>query len=138
MYALRTSIARWLLAVMLATVFSPSFGWELVDGAVPHAHQASLAEAVGDHADHHGHLAATLPAHDHDAPAADACPGCGDCPDPQHSCCPGHVLGHLPASLHAQGVFVLALGDSFALDGAARRFSSRIPEGLERPPRAAA
>ena len=48
------------------------------------------------------------------------------------------LLGHLPASLRAVGVAVLALNDSFALDGAAARFSSRIPEGLERPPRAAA
>ena len=146
MSAFRTLIARWLLAVMLATVFSPSFGWELVDGAVPHAH--SEQAAVGDEhpADHHAHGVASASASTHDATAAhagDDCAGCADmavadCSDPQHHCCPGHVLGHLPASLRAVGVAVLALNDSFALDGAAARFSSRIPEGLERPPRAAA
>ncbi len=144
MSAFRTLIARWLLAVMLATVFSPSFGWELVDGAVPHAHPAQAADADDHHADHHAHMGAAAATHDAAAGhAADDCAGCGDlasgeCSDMQHHCCPGHVLGHLPASLRAVGVFVLAMNDSFALDGAAARFSTRIPEGLERPPRAAA
>jgi hypothetical protein len=144
MSALRTLIARWLLAVMLATVFSPSFGWELVEGAVPHAHSEQAADGEEHHADHHDHGLASTSMHAANAlHAADDCSGCGDltagdCSDGQHHCCPGHVLGHLPASLRAVGVFVLALNDSFALDGAAARFSTRIPEGLERPPRAAA
>lgn len=144
MSALRARIARWLLAVMLATVFSPSFGWELVEGGVPHVHVEQGADVDDHHAGHHDH---GLPSTSMDAAsalhAADDCSGCGDltagdCSDAQHHCCPGHVLGHLPASLRAVGVFVLALNDSFALDGAAARFSTRIPEGLERPPRAAA
>lgn len=136
MSAFRTTLARCLLAVMLLTVFSPGFGWELVEGVAPHAHPVAA-----EMHEHDGHMAHdVMPGDSH---AADECSGCdvlvaGDCGEQLHHCCPGHVLGHLPGSFYAASVAFAAPGNAFALDGAASRFSSRIPEGLERPPRAAA
>jgi len=122
-------IARLLLLVMLSTVFSPSFGWEMVDAVSPHEH--GTAVVVEDHSGHDDHADhASLAAHDEHAAAA--------CDDQDHHCCPGHVIGHLLGGLGAAGLAVMALADSFALDGHADRFASRIPEGLERPPRVAA
>lgn len=115
-------IARLLLLVMLSTVFSPSFGWEMVDAAAPHEHgMVSYESAV--HSGHDGH--APLAAQD-------------DCDDQDHHGCAGHILGHLPGGLGASGMAVMVTADSFALDGHADRFASRVPEGLERPPRASA
>lgn len=120
-------ISRCLLLIMLATVFSPSFGWEAVQAVAEHEHSAMAADV-----DHHA-------AHD------TLCTGSGcdvqgeaPCADSQHHCCPGHQLGHLPGGVTAAQVLGLPLvlrligGDSDA------RFSSRVPEGLERPPRSAA
>ena len=42
MRAFRHLIARLVLAVMLATVFSPSFGWEMLEGMTPHDASATL------------------------------------------------------------------------------------------------
>lgn len=121
-------IARLLLLVMLSTVFSPSFGWEMVDAAAPHEHGA-LSVGVEEHSGHDGHSGhAAVAAHDDQAA----------CDDQDHHCCPGHVLGHLPGGLGTSGLAVMATADSFALDGHADRFASRVPDGLERPPRAAA
>lgn len=136
MFALRTFLARWLLAIMLATVFSPSFGWELVDGALPHAHPAAAGEDLHAHgqspADHE-----EASAHSQGTNECNGCTGpvAAACDDIQHHCCPGHVLGHLPASLGAHAVFVLTPASSLARIGQSARFSSRVPEGLERPPR---
>lgn len=118
-------IARLLLLVMLSTVFSPSFGWEMVDAASPHEHGVSSV-GVDEHAGHEGHGALAV----HDDQAA--------CDDQDHHCCPGHILGHLPGSLGGSGLAVMVTADSFALYGHADRFASRVPEGLERPPRVAA
>jgi len=112
-------ITRLLLLVMLSTVFSPSFGWEIVDGVAPHEH--GVSSAGGE--EHSGHdMHAAVAGHD----------------EQDHHCCPGHILGHLPGGLGASGLAVMVTADSFALDGHADRFASRVPEGLERPPRAAA
>ncbi len=124
MRAFARFVSRCLLFIMLATVFSPSFGWEAVDGMAAHEH-ATAHEMGMAHGD----------AHD-----------CDDCPgheaatggDLDHHCCPGHVLGHFPGGLQAGLNFMLPQAGSVAVDGPARRFSSRIPEGLERPPRSAA
>ncbi len=118
-------ISRLLLLVMLSTVFSPSFGWELLDATAPHEHGA-LSAGDDEHSGHDGHATAAV----HDDQAA--------CDDQAHHCCPGHILGHLPGGLTASGLAVMAMTDSFALDGQADRFASRIPDGLERPPKAAA
>lgn len=118
MHALLRKISRLVLLVMLATVFSPSFGWEAAESAASHKHASAPAHAAhGD--DHHGGPATE--------PAA--------CADTHHHCCPGHQLGHLP------GGIVDRLQPSLSKDGpdlsgnTTSRFTSRVPEGLERPPR---
>jgi len=125
MHALLRTLSRWLLLVMLTTVLSPSFGWEAVQGMETHD------DMGGMHAMHE----AAPAVHDD----CDGCPGHeapADCADTLHHCCPGHVLGHLPAGIGES--FSLALPDSGRATphGLEQRFSSRIPEGLERPPRA--
>lgn len=121
-------ITRLLLLVMLSTVFSPSFGWEIVDGVAPHEHGVSSAGGE-EHSGHDGHdMHAAVAGHDEQVA----------CDEQDHHCCPGHILGHLPGGLGASGLAVMVTADSFALDGHADRFASRVPEGLERPPRAAA
>ena len=128
------AISRYLLLVMLATVFSPSFGWEALEG-MPAPAQAVMA-AQDDHHDH----AAMADMHDHDMAACDGSldHDSGPCNDLQHHCCPGHVLGHLPGGLSSGLQLPVPDADSVVLDGQLRPFSSHIAEGLERPPRAAA
>ena len=118
MQALLRKISRIVLLVLLATVFSPSFGWEAAESMAAHEHASPAAhQAHGD---------------DHHAPAADGCAST------QHHCCPGHQLGHL------QGGIVDALrlpmpAQTADLSGnIVSRFTSRVPEGLERPPRVSA
>ena len=127
-------VSRLLIMIMLLTVFSPSFGWESAGGMAAHEHPAALADDHGHDGghDHHGH----------EAPG-DACPGCGDhaqpaCDDGQHHCCPGHVLGHMPGGLTAGFSLPTPDGDNALVDARQGSFSSRIPDGLERPPRTAA
>jgi len=126
MHALLRLVSRYLLLVMLATVFSPSFGWEAVQGMEAHDDMAAMQVHDG------GALAADeacsdCPGHEHDS-----------CPDTLHHCCPGHVLGHLPGSI-ADGLSLAVPSDgSAAVDAAKNRFSTRTPDGLERPPRASA
>lgn len=115
---------RFLVMVMLLTVLSPKFGWESVSAAEAHAHTAGLAhdEMPGHQA--HGDC------HEHDAAMND---DMGD-----HHCCPGHVLGHLLGGVGTTpGLPQAGKGPALPSDHAVR-FSSRTPEGLERPPRAAA
>lgn len=127
MSVLFRQISRCLLLIMLATVFSPSFGWEAAQAVAEHEHSAIAVDA-DDHAAH-------------DVLCVGG--GCGEqdatpCADSQHHCCPGHQLGHLPGGVSAAQflgvppVLHLIVGDADA------RFSSRVPEGLERPPRSAA
>jgi hypothetical protein len=119
-------LSRVILMVMLATVLSPDFGWALVEGSQPHDDAATLrlieAEAALPQADCHAHE------------AVDAAGGA----DAAHHCCPGHVLGHLLGGVAETGPLLLATGDARPLERDAGAFSSRIPDGLERPPRAAA
>lgn len=115
-------VFRLLLVVMLMTVLSPKFGWDAVSAVVPHAHAEEAAHAMADaDPDCHGH---------HDS--YDGVPEGGG------HCCPGHVLGHLPGSVSGIAMLHPVVAGAFAGAGADTRFSSRIPEGLERPPRAAA
>lgn len=124
MRSLSRLISRWLLLVMLATVFAPSFAWEATQGMASHN---DTVVAHGGHGDEH--------------PASDdvACDGCVDhdkhCDDIQHLCCPGHVLGHLPGNLPGRLSLLVPEVAHAAVDRLERLFSSRIPEGLERPPK---
>ena len=122
-------VSRLLIMVMLLTVFSPSFGWESAGGMAAHEHPAALAD---DHGHEHGH-----DAHVDDGPVhADHAQAV--CDDAQHHCCPGHVLGHMPGGLATGLQLPVPDGGNATVDAPQLRFSSRIPEGLERPPRLAA
>ena len=129
MQALLRKISRIVLLVLLATVFSPSFGWEAADGMAAHEHASPAMHETHDD-DHHAALAADC----------DGCPQheADGCATTQHHCCPGHQLGHL------QGGIVDALHLSLPAQSAdlsgnlVSRFSSRVPEGFERPPRLSA
>ena len=74
--------------------------------------------------------------HDHAAPG-DACPGCddhaADCDEAQHHCCPGYVLGHLPAAWQPLLVCCWSTGRCCPFDPRRVPFSSRIPEGSNAP-----
>ncbi|WP_139326324.1 hypothetical protein [Azonexus hydrophilus] len=117
-----SSISRLLALIMLITVLAPGFGWESAGGMMG---QAIAAPAAMD---------------DHSHSADAACDGCGDhaageCVELHHHCCPGHILGHLPG--HVAGALALPLPSAGnpAVDRGDRQFSSRVPDGLERPPR---
>lgn len=132
MRALFRSVTRLLLLVMLATVLSPSFGWEAVQGMAPHGGHDE-APAVHSHDVHQAYAAETAHAacgSDCDMAAAE------HCNDSRHHCCPGVMFGHLlggPAESFQPAVFA---GASAVPVGRDARFSSRVPDGLERPPRA--
>ncbi|UCV12940.1 hypothetical protein KI614_06970 [Dechloromonas denitrificans] len=126
MRSLIRSLSRAMLFVMLVTVFAPSFGWEAVSATVGHEEMAVADQDV--HMAHEAH--------------AD-CDGCDShaaapCDDLRHHCCPGHVLGHMSGGITSISTPILPLPRLFAVNGQTDRFSSRIPEGLERPPRFAA
>lgn len=142
-------LVRYLIVVMLLTVLSPKFGWESIGASVAHAHAAeqhaadsgAVAMAEADCHEHHAHHAPAM----QDQPAAaldDAASAdwltAADADMGDHHCCPGHVIGHLLGGLSA-GVALPSLSSLALLRPAGMdRFSSRIPDGLERPPRAAA
>ena len=123
------SVSRAMLFVMMLTVFSPSFGWEAVSAMSAH-HGPAVTHAGHDGHDQHG---------GHDS----ACPGCDDhaaaaCEEQLHHCCPGHVLGHLPAGIGDANALTIMPGGVTAASGPPDRYSSHSPEALERPPRSAA
>lgn len=128
-------VSRLLIMIMLLTVFSPSFGWESAGGMAAHGHSAAMADEHDHHdggRDHPGHET-----------HGEECPGCGEhaqpaCDDAQHHCCPGHVLGHMPGGLAAGLSLPTPDAGNATVDAPQRPFSSRIPDGLERPPRVAA
>lgn len=123
------SVSRAMLFVMLLTVFSPSFGWEAVSAMSAHHGPAVM------HGDHDGH--------DQHGGHDNACPDCDDhaaaaCEEQLHHCCPGHVLGHLPAGIGDAKALTIMPGGVTAASGPPDRYSSHSPEALERPPRSAA
>lgn len=125
-------MARLLALIMLITVLAPGFGWESAGGMMGQAIAAPAA--MDEH--QHGHPAAAA---DAEAP----CDGCGDhadddCVELHHHCCPGYILGHLPGHLANVPALPVPLAGNAAVDRSDRRFSSRVPDGLERPPRSVA
>ena len=117
MHTLFRLVSRTLLLVMLATVLTPSFGLETVVLAAEHEHAAMLKM----HDQHAGH---EMPATEQ---ADAAC-----CADVQHQCCLGHQLAHPQGN-----VLSLLSPDGSAIVPLYRAdsFLTRVPEGLERPPR---
>ena len=117
MHALFRLISRYLLLVMLATVLTPGFGLEAVELQSDHEHVAMLDM----HDQHAGH---EMPATEQ---ADAAC-----CADVQHQCCLGHQLAHPQGNAVS---LILPEGSAIVPLYRADSFLSRVPEGLERPPR---
>lgn len=105
-------IACLLIAVLFATVLSPSFAWE-----------ASASQAA------HGHDVVALD--DHDGPVAQHQ---GDEDSHHHHGCAGHLLGHLQGQLSDPFVFASLDPSGSVLPEPASDFSSSLPERLDRPP----
>lgn len=124
-------ISRGLVAILLATVLSPSFGWQALEGMSTHEHGddlhmlQSIDNMVVDTHDHAG-------CSGHDLAVPDSAHESVD------HCCPGHVLGHLLGGVAADGLLPIPAEGSAGFEALASSFTSRIPEGLDRPPRHAA
>jgi hypothetical protein len=112
------SIAHLLIAILLATVLSPSFGWEATVGQSGHGHDIVSAEADGDT---HG---------------ADMHAGSrhGDEDNHQHHSCAGHSFGDLPGHLCETLSFAMPDLDHDRFPRSAARFPSPFPDRLYRPP----
>lgn len=137
--------SRYLLVVMLTTVFSPSFAGEALGiaaaGSEGHTHHASHEDSsvatTTDLADLAALPCTDCPEHmDHDAALAADLAGCDR--DVDHHCCPGHVLGHFAGVLVSGPALPAADNVGTTPAHSAQPFSSRSGDGLERPPRAAA
>lgn len=133
MRRIRSSLCVFLMLILTATFLAPGFGWQFAGGTMKDAQ----ASAVHDMAEHGMHMHADA----QDAGHGMSCVDCDSddhepCGDLQHRCCPGHVLGHLASGLPAIHI-VQPIVSALAVDRDPSRFSSRIPEGLERPPRLA-
>lgn len=101
-----------LIAVLLATVLSPSFGWESTASQAAHGHDVLALD-------------------DHDGPAGQHQ---GGEDSHHHHGCAGHLLSHLQA--HLSDSFVLAAPDlaGVMLPEPAADFSSPLPARPDRPP----
>ena len=116
------SIARLLIAILLATVLSPSFAWEATAGQAAHEHEIAVPDGIGDaheqvndKASHHG---------DEDS-------------HHQHGCA-GHSLGDLPGYLGEASDFALPDPDRDVFPESPAGFPSPFPDRLDRPPLAPA
>lgn len=111
-------IAQLLLAVVLATVLSPSYGWETAASQAGHGHEVAGIDGLDAHDGHPGH-----PDQHHDGEDSH-----------HHHGCAGHQLGHMQGQ--ASGAFVVASND--AIDGIFAEppsdFPSVAPRRLDRPP----
>lgn len=118
--------SRLLALVLALTVLAPGFGWEVAGYA-----SAGTVHAVPDGAgaDHHHASSAHDAAHGADCVTPDECGG-----NHPH-CCPGHVLGHLPGHLASALRLPLLTGAQALTLENGIAFRSRVPQGLERPPR---
>lgn len=134
MRSLFPSVTRLLLLLMLATVLSPSFGWQAAQGMATHDQGPAMHASHDAHAGHDGHAA-----QGHDSCASD-CAGHAQepCAETRHHCCPGFILGHLLAGTVDNLMPAIPAGSSAVLIGRDAHFSSRVPDGLERPPRTSA
>jgi len=110
-----------MLAVLLATVLAPSFGWEASAGRSAHGFdEVALVDADGGEG--HGH--------------SDPGMGGGTMDSHQHHGCAGHMFGHLLATLGAGTAPVfLSAGDSPVAERSPGAITS-FPRRLDRPPHA--
>lgn len=135
MKSIRRLLARFLLLIVVASVLFPV----TLPGALAQGLGKAVAMQESGH-DHHAHHAGAM-AQMH-AAMDDACDACPDhdhdqapapCDDVQHQCCPGHLSGY-PATL-AVIALLPAQAATPVIDRRPDGFPSRVPEGLERPPR---
>lgn len=109
-------IASVLLAVLLATVLAPSFGWEASAGRTEHSHDAA-ALGIDDH-------------------ASEDTANLGGEDSRHHHGCAGHMFGHLTALLDE----ATGLGLPDAVDATVTRrvpgVLTSFPKRLDRPPHA--
>jgi hypothetical protein len=106
-----------LLAVLLATVLAPTFGWEASAGQSAHIHDALDGGDAPDSSrhDHHGDLPVTADSHGHHG-------------------CSGHVLGHLfVAPAERAGIILPESGTAVAIARQAG-FVTNPSRRLDRPP----
>jgi hypothetical protein len=109
-------IACLLIAMLLATVLSPSFGWEAVASQSAHGHGVLAMDNHDGHAGQHQ----------------------GDEDSHHHHGCTGHLLGHLLAQLSNPLPFAILDPAGSVFPELPSDFSSRVPERLDRPPLAPA
>lgn len=108
-------IARLLLAVMLATVLSPSFASEASGGRNGHVQGiAALDYACGIHDRHEDERRG--------------------CDGSHHHGCAGHMFGHLVAYLHDAAAIIPPDLDSDFLSEPGFAVLQGFPERLDRPP----
>ncbi len=112
------SIARLLVAIMLATVLSPSFAWEATAGRSADGHEIVSPDAGGDAHEQDGHAGSHH----------------GDEDSHHHHGCAGHSLGHLPVYITEVFAFAMPDLDRDSLPESSADFSSPFPERLDRPP----
>lgn len=135
-------LARFLLVVLLLSVLSPAIGIDLVQTVAQLGRGHDAVSASSAHTAQ-AHVALASGASDAMSSMMEDCTDCPGhapdssppCHDQQHHCCPGHLVAY-PA-LAASLVMQSRPRDLIAVDWAPQHFSSRIPAGLERPPRLA-
>ncbi len=114
------SIAHLLVVILLLTVLSPSFAWEVTAGNSAHGDDAVAIDGRGDAGDHgsqaNGHHRDENTHHHH------------------HGCA-GHFLGHLPGHLGEAFAFAMLDPDRSGFPESPAGFSSPFPDRLDRPPR---
>lgn len=113
------SISQILVAILLATVLSPSFAWEATAGDSAHGGVIVTPDGGGG-------------AHDQDGDAASH--HSEEDTHHHHHGCAGHSFGHLPGHLGEALAFAMPdlRRDSFPESSA--DFTSPFPERLDRPP----
>ena len=112
------SIARLMLAVLLATVLSPSFAWEATAGQAAHEHEIASPGAGPSTHDQGGYTS------EHHANEDSH----------HHHGCAGHSLGDLPGYLGEASAFALPDSDRGGFADPAADFHSPFPDRLDRPP----
>ncbi|WP_018410683.1 hypothetical protein [Methyloversatilis thermotolerans] len=109
-------LSSLLAAVLLVTLLSPHFGWEMV------------AEQLEGHGLH-----AALDAHGHEASPAPPCAGTAD-DESHHHGCAAHQFSHIPGHLMAASTWSPALTRERVASADRTDFRSFFPPRLDRPP----
>jgi hypothetical protein len=116
------SIALLLVAILLATVLSPSFAWEATAGQSAHGHDIATLGGSDDGRHNNSHAGSH-----HD-----------DEDSHHHHGCAGHLLGDLPVHLGEAFAFAMPKLDRDRFSESAAGFPFPFPDRLDRPPLAPA